>query len=116
MFGGIERRPGTGRVSREAFANMTQVINRWQIIQNIVKKWQLASYFFITNSVSNPKVDEEKKVEAVRDFYEHAAENKIALASAEGLLFFARVGVPLCILAFSAFYWGYGLTMYMTTS
>ena len=82
------------------------------------------------NTVSNPKVDEEKKVEAVRKFYAYAAENKTAFASAERMLFFgkfscpssrpslisARVGVPFCILAFSSIYWGYGLTMYMTTS
>ena len=82
---------------------MTQV-KKWQIIQNQDRIG------------TNPKVDEEKKVEAVRDFYAHAAENKTALASAERMLFFARVGVPFCILAFSAIYWGYGLTMYMTTS
>ena len=109
-------------------------------------------------------MDEEKKVDAVRDFYAEAAENKVAFASAERMLFLgkficfdlmidpimdtkmdlimdtmmdlmidlmmdllkdpmvdlmmniyvsARVGVPVCILAFSAIYWGYGLTMYM---
>ena len=53
-------------------------------------------------------------MEAVSEFYKSAAENKIANASAEWLLISARVGIPVSVLAFSAFYWGYGLTMYMT--
>ena len=35
-------------------------------------------------------MDEEKKVEAVRDFYAHAAENRVAFASAERMLFLGK--------------------------
>ena len=35
-------------------------------------------------------MDEEKKVEAVRDFYAHAAENKVSFASAEKMLFLGK--------------------------
>ena len=42
------------------------------------------------NPVSDLKVDEEKKVEAVRDFYAHAAENRVAFASAERMLFLGK--------------------------
>ena len=35
-------------------------------------------------------MDEEKKVEAVREFYAHAAENKVASASSDRMLFFGQ--------------------------
>ena len=43
------------------------------------------------NPISNLKVDEEKKVDAVRDFYAEAAENKVAFASAERMLFLGKL-------------------------
>ena len=45
---------------------------------------------FDKNSIFNLKVDEEKKVDAVRDFYAEAAENKVAFASAERMLFLGK--------------------------
>ena len=67
-------RPGTGRVSREAFATMTQVcsftendFNHWEnskISDKIYSSWN-----FQLPLMTYMQVDEEKKVEAVRDFY-----------------------------------------------
>ena len=51
----------------------------------------------------NLKADEEKKVEAVRDFYAHAAENKTAFASAERMLFLGKFACPDLIMAISDF-------------
>ena len=42
-------------------------------------------------------MNEEKKVEAVREFYAHAAENKAALASSERMLFFGQFTSSLLI-------------------
>ena len=40
------------------------------------------------------EVDEEKKVEAVRDFYAQAAKNETAFSSAERMLFFGKLVFP----------------------
>ena len=40
------------------------------------------------------EVDEEKKVEAVRDFYAQAAKNETAFSSAERMLFFGKFRCP----------------------
>jgi len=56
------------------------------------------------------QADEKKKVDAVRDFYKNLSGNFTAV---ERLQLLTRAGVPVFILAFSALYWGYGLTMYM---
>ena len=48
-------------------------------------------------------MDEEKKVEAVREFYANAAENKTAFASAERMLFFGQFSFPVLIWAISDF-------------
>ena len=45
------------------------------------------------------EVDEEKKVEAVRDFYAQAAKNETAFSSAERMLFFGIVSLSqICVI------------------
>ena len=68
-------------------------------------------------------MDEEKKVEAVREFYEDMPVNNTTVKKAPvswwvTILFqpnldSARTGVPLLMLGFSGLYWGYGFAMYM---
>jgi len=55
------------------------------------------------------QADEEKKVEAVRDFYENAVGDDLAV---ERLQAVARIWVPASVLAFSILYWGYGLSFF----
>ena len=55
-----------------------------------LSKMKIRIITFDKNSIFNLKVDEEKKVDAVRDFYAEAAENKVAFASAERMLFLGK--------------------------
>ena len=49
---------------------------------------------FIIYYLYGLEVDEEKKVEAVRDFYAQAAKNETAFSSAERMLFFGKLVFP----------------------
>ena len=49
---------------------------------------------FIMYHLYDLEVDEEKKVEAVRDFYAQAAKNETAFSSAERMLFFGKLVFP----------------------
>ena len=133
----------TGNASMEAFNRVMTQANLQSVDTDSL--WCNPRWYFSngTNAakVTLSQVDEEKKVEAVSEFYKGAAEeNKIANASAEWLLnagrstfhflrwiklwflfnkkseehdFPALVGLPVSVLGFSGFYWGYWLTMYM---
>ena len=48
----------------------------------------------IYTNIYELEVDEEKKVEAVRDFYAQAAKNETAFSSAERMLFFGKLVFP----------------------
>ena len=64
----MQVRPFTGRMSANSvYAEMTQVCWVGRLILKL--KWRQTNYFFA-------KVDEERKVEAVKDFYENAVGNE----------------------------------------
>ena len=75
-------------------------------------------------------MDEEKKVEAVRDFYDNAVGDDVAVERLQAIgvnlyvsqnwiilnqiesICSARIWVPASVLAFSILYWGYGLSFF----
>ena len=93
MFNSNPDRPRTGRVSREAFVNMTQV-KGFYCDQKNIHNAKYIIHSFIIYYLYDLEVDEEKKVEAVRDFYAQAAKNETAFSSAERMLFFGKLSFP----------------------
>ena len=82
----VQVRPFTGRMSANSvYAEMTQVCWVGRLILKL--KWRQTKYFFA-------KVDEERKVEAVKDFYENAVGNERVVERLQFISIPGRLSLP----------------------
>ena len=72
----------------------------------------LEFYFYSPHSYLSLEQDEQEMVEARKQFYSNVGSGKVYLKTGEWI---GKQGIPLFVVMFCAFYWGFGAGHYLFT-